>query len=138
MASIVLLEEISKSFPIIAMRQKIKSVLSLIILALFSIGSLAQQQRKTQPSIPKWVSDKGYWIIQSNIHTPLDHIVSFYNNDHVLLYKEALKGVKLNTEKRKVKMRLKKVLEAAVIAWERKKHPEPLSAEEFSLVKPVL
>jgi hypothetical protein len=109
-----------------------------MIIALISIGSLAQLQRKVQPSVPKWVSGKGYWIIESNIHTPLDHIVSFYNNDHVLLYKEALKGVKLNIEKRKVKMKLKKLLEAAVIAWERKKKPEPLSAEEFGLVKAVL
>ena len=120
------------------MRQKLKSVLSLIILALISIGSLAQLQRKTQPSIPKWVSDKGYWIIESNIHTPLDHIVSFYNNDHVLLYQEALTGVRLNPEKRKAKMKLKKLLEAAVFAWERKKKPGPLSTEEFGLVKAVL
>ena len=120
------------------MRQKIKSVLSLIILALISIGALAQLQRKAQPSIPRWVPEKGYWIIESNIHTPLDHIVSFYNNDHVLLYQEALKGMKLDPEKRKVKMRLKKLLEAAVIVWERKKKPEPLSTEEFGLVKAVL
>ena len=120
------------------MRQNFKSVLSVIILALISIGSMAQLQRKAQLSIPRWVSEKGYWIIESNIHTPLDHIVRFYNNDHVLLYKEALNGVKLNPERRKVKMRLKKALEAAVIAWERKNKPEPLTSEEFGLVKAVL
>ena len=120
------------------MRQKIKSLLSLIILALISVGSLGQSQRKSHPSIPRWVSDKGYWIIESNIHTPLDHIVSFYNNDHVLLYNEALKGVKLNPDKRKVKMKLKKALEAAVIVWERKSKPGPLSSKELGLVKAVL
>ncbi len=118
------------------MKHKIKSVLSFIILALISVSSLAQLQRK-QPSIPKWASDKGYWMLESNIHTPLDHIVSFYNNDHVLLYKETLSGVKLDPEKRRVKMKLKKLLEAAAFAWEKKKKPEPLSAEEFGLVKAV-
>jgi hypothetical protein len=117
------------------MKQKFKSVLSLILLALISIGSLAQLQRKAHPEIPKWVSDKGYWVIESNIHTPLDHIVSFYNNDQVLLYKETLNGVKLDPEKRRVKMKLKKLLEAAAFAWEKKKKPEPLSADEFGLVK---
>lgn len=117
------------------MRQRFRSVLSLVIPVFISVASLAQLQRKAQPSIPKWVSDKGYWVIVSNIHTPLDHIVSFYNNNKVLVYQEALKGVKLNVEKRKVKMKLKKVLEAALIAWERKNKPGPLSTEEFGLVK---
>jgi len=120
------------------MKQRIKPLLALIVLTLISIESLAQQQRKTQPSIPRWVPEKGYWVTKTNIHFPLDHLVSFYNNDHVLIYEETLKGVKLNPKKRKLKMKLKKVLEAAVIAWEAKKTPGPLSTEEFGLVKSVL
>lgn len=120
------------------MKQKIKSILSIIVLTLISLGALAQQQRKTQPFIPRWVPEKGYWVIETNIHFPLDHQVSFYNNDHILIYKETLRGVKLNPEKRKVKMKLKKVLEAAVIAWEAKRKPGPLSTEGFGLVKSVL
>ena len=37
---------------------------------------------------PEWVSDKGWWVVESNIHTPKKHIVYFYNNDGVLVYKE--------------------------------------------------
>ena len=120
------------------MKQRIKFALSLIVLTLISLGSLAQQQRKTHRTIPRWVSEKGYWVIESNIHSPLDHMVSFYNNNHVLVYKEVLNGVRLNTEKRKVKMRLKKLLEAAVITWEAKKKAGPLTTDEFGLVKSVL
>jgi hypothetical protein len=59
-------------------------------------------------------------VVESN--TPLDHIIRFYNNDNELLHKETLTGIKLNPERRKVKMELKKVLESSVLAWEKKKN----------------
>ncbi|MBN8878845.1 MAG: hypothetical protein E6Q24_08815 [Chitinophagaceae bacterium] len=82
-------------------------------------------------SIPKWVSEKGYWVVEGNVHTPLNNIIRFYNNDDALVYTESLKGVKLNINKRKVKMKLKQALEAAIIAWESKKG----KMEELALVK---
>lgn len=69
---------------------------------------------------PKWVSEKGYWVVEGNVKTPLDHTIRFYNNENMLVYTESLKGMKLNTNKRKVKMKLKKALESAIIAWESK------------------
>lgn len=102
------------------MIQRIKTGLSLIILTLISIGALAQEQRKMPYKFPRWISDKGYWVVETNLHSPLNHLISFYNNDNVLLYKKALTGVKLDPDKRKVKMRLKKELESAIIAWEKK------------------
>ena len=60
---------------------------------------------------------KGYWIIESNIHVPKQYTVRFYNNDQVMVYKEEVKGVHLKVEKRKVKMHLKRVLETALVAW---------------------
>lgn len=71
------------------------------------------------PATPRWVSEKGYWIIESNIHVPKQYTVRFYNNEQVMIYKEEVKGVNLNVEKRKVKMHLKRVLETAVTAWTR-------------------
>lgn len=94
------------------------------IAALLGLISLAAFSQEPDSAIPRWVSGKGYWIVESNINTPLRHTIRFYNNDHVLLYRENLEGVKLDPAKRKVKMKLKKVLEAAVLAWEKKKVPE--------------
>ena len=71
--------------------------------------------------IPKWVSEKGYWVVEGNVHTPLNNTIRFYNNDDMLVYTETLNGVKLNINKRKVKMKLKQALETAIIAWESRK-----------------
>lgn len=77
----------------------------------------AQEQQTSKSKNPRWISDKGFWQIESNIHTPGKNIISFYNNDKVMVYKEHLNGVVLNLNKRNVKMRLKKALETAVLAW---------------------
>lgn len=73
---------------------------------------------------PRWVSDKGYWVVETNVHAPLDHVIRFYNNDNVMIYSETLQGMKLNTNRNKIKMKLKKALESAVSVWELKKTPE--------------
>lgn len=86
------------------------------------------QQIKHMP--PSWVSDKGWWVVESNIHSPKQHIVYFYNNEGVLVYKEKLEGIRLKPEKAAIKMHLKEVLEASVLAWE-KQH---LLKENESLV----
>ncbi len=103
------------------MKQYFKTMMAVVVLAFISFSAFAQDE---QPVIPKWVSDKGYWVIESNIKEPLNHVIRFYNNDNVLLYKEAVNGVKLNPEKRAIRMKLKKVLEASVVAWEQKKVTE--------------
>lgn len=75
-------------------------------------------QNKPRP-VPEFASSKGWWMIESNIHSPKQHIVYFYNNDGVMVYKEKLEDVRLNPEKRKIKMQLKQVLETTVLAWEK-------------------
>jgi hypothetical protein len=108
------------------------AVLSLISMGTF--GQLTESKEGGKPKFPRWVSDKGYWVVESNINTPKDHIIRFYNTDNVLVYKETLAGVKLNPEKTKVKMKLKKILESSIVAWEKKKQRN----EEKALVKSVL
>jgi hypothetical protein len=105
------------------MNQKTKTWMAALALTFISLGSFAQEELQTITT-PRWVSDKGYWVVESNIHSPLDHIVRFYNNDDVLIYKETITGIKLNPAKRKVKMKLKKVLDASVLAWEKNRVPE--------------
>ena len=98
--------------------KKIISIAAVVAMCFISLTSFSQSQA------PRWVSDKGYWVIESTITSPLEHVVRFYNNDDILLYKESLSGVRLDPKKRKVKMKLKKVLESSITAWQKKKVSE--------------
>jgi hypothetical protein len=80
-------------------------------------------QAEKQSTVPRWVPDNGYWVLESNIHHPLDNVIRFYNNDNTLIYTETVTGMKINVKKKKVKMKLKKALESALIAWEKSKIP---------------
>jgi len=106
------------------MKQQMKYWLAIFALSLLSFNSFAQSEEQPSSASSKWISDKGYWVIESNINQPLQHLIRFYNNDDVLVYKEAVAGVKLNPAKRKVKMMLKTVLESSLLAWEKRRMPE--------------
>lgn len=93
------------------MKSQAKKIVALAALCLIIFAAYSQQKN---PAAPKWVSDKGYWVVESNIHSPMYHIVRFYTNEDQLIYTENLTGTKLNTDKRKTKMKLKKALEAAI------------------------
>lgn len=80
--------------------------------------------------IPNWISEKGYWVTESNLKSPDTCTIFFYNNDHVLVYKERLEGIVLNIKRYKVRMRLKSVLEKSIINFEANK----TIAENQSLV----
>jgi hypothetical protein len=108
------------------------SFLSLVFMGAF--GQLSASKEVKKPKFPRWVSEKGYWIVESNINFPTNHIIRFYNADNVLVYKETLAGVKLDPERTKIKMKLKRVLESSVVTWEKMKK----SNEEMALVKSVL
>jgi hypothetical protein len=101
------------------MKQSTKKWIILVALGFFAFNSFAQPVK-----IPRWVSDKGYWVVESNLNNPLDHLIRFYNNDDVLIYTEKLSGIRLDVSRRKVKMKLKKALDASVLAWEQKRTPE--------------
>lgn len=98
-----------------------KAILSLILFAVvfLSAPDTYAQFRIREAKTPKWISEKGFWQIQSNVQTPAKNIIYFYNNDKLLIYKESLNGVILDLKKRRIKMRLKRILETAVVAWEK-------------------
>ncbi len=102
-----------------------KKCLNLLVLAcllLAGTAAFAQEEEVTPaPVAPRWVSEKGYWVVESNIHVPKQYTVRFYNNDQVMVYKEQVQGIVLKLERRRVKMNLRKVLEAAVLAWEKQR-----------------
>lgn len=108
------------------MKQHVKKIVVVAILSL--IISATYSQSKVS-NTAQWASDKGYWMVESNIHDPLNHIVRFYNNENELIYTEYLKGVKLNVDKRKVKMKLKKALDATMKLYVQ--HREPAEIRDY-------
>jgi len=99
------------------------TIAGVLLCALFFSLSVSGQDEDRQPlRTPKWISEKGYWVVESNIHTPLHSTIHFYNNDHMEVYKEEVNGVKINLEKNKTKMKLKRILEQSIVAWD-KDHP---------------
>ena len=87
-----------------------------VISLLLQTAAFAQDHK---PATPAWVSDKGYWVVESNIHDSKLHIVYFYNTGGILVYKEKVEGLRINPAKRATKMLLKQVLESSVLAWEK-------------------
>mgnify|MGYP001458302736 CR=1 FL=1 len=87
-----------------------------ILAALFTCGCVAAlaQGETVQLKTPRFVSEKGYWVIKSNVKQPKEAVVYFYNLHHELVYEEEVKNKKLNIKRTNVKMRLKKTLEQAI------------------------
>jgi|SRR6478672_9801124 len=83
-----------------------------------SFKTFAQDESQPAPRPAKWISEKGYWVVESNIHTPTHSIIHFFNNNNVEVYKEEVNGVQINLEKKRTKMKLKKILEQSIVAWQ--------------------
>ncbi len=93
---------------------------------IYSIGfsqNNTDDNKFTQHKIPTWASDKGYWIVEDNVHQPLSHIVRFYTNENTMTGSITVTGSKLNIKKKKVKMQLKAMMESSVHDWAMQ-HPE--------------
>lgn len=104
-----------------------------IMCSLFVISAFAQTKVASR-RVPKWVCETGYWVIETNKHTPKLNTVYFYNNINELVYKEKVDGVVLKAKKRKIKMDLKKVLDESVFAFNQTK----ISSENGVLVMNLL
>lgn len=96
-----------------------------------TIGSLRVrgQETPTDRPIPRWVSEKGYWQVVSNIKDPKNFMIYFFNNEGVLVYHEKVEGVKLDLKKKKTLMRLKRALEQSIVAWENHGIQKPFVAK---------
>jgi len=105
-----------------------------LLAAILTLSYLVAPAQEPKHAGPKWVSEKGYWVVEGNVKTPLDHTIRFYDNNDELVYTEKLEGVKLNVGKRKVKMKLKQVLESAILAKAGKEE----SVTAVALVKSIL
>ena len=96
------------------MKKKIVQFITAGICMFISFASYSQQNDR---SMPAWVSEKGYWVIEGNVHHPLQNIVRFYNNQHVMTGMAEINTKKLNVKRKKVKMQLKSMLETSVQTW---------------------
>jgi hypothetical protein len=114
------------------MKQQVKRIFVAASFGLFVSAAYAQSDSSF---IAPWVSDKGYWVLESNIHDPMNNIIRFYNNENVLVYTEHLSGVKLDTNKKKVKMKLKKALEKTLLLCEEHKEPGAISVYVAAILK---
>jgi hypothetical protein len=100
------------------MKKYINQLLAVIVFLFIYSSSFAQDDEPAyKPATPRWVSDKGFWVVERNIYSPRNFIIYFYNNNSELVYKEKVQGVYLDLEKRRIKMNLKKALEVALLAW---------------------
>jgi hypothetical protein len=99
------------------MKSSIHFRILLILFLAASFSSFAQDEEQAGTRIPRWISEKGYWVVESNINTPYQSTIHFYNNDNVLVYREKVDGVKVNLNRNRTKMKLKKILEESIIAW---------------------
>ena len=100
------------------MKKQISTFLLAVVLCGSSCVGFAQvEQESYAPVTPKWVSEKGYWVIESNVRTPENSVIYFYNNNNELVYKEKLEGIRINWKKKRVLMHLKTVLERSIASW---------------------
>ena len=101
----------------------------LLIVTLLITASIHAQHAK-----PKWVSEKGYWVVETSGQTKNNQIIRFYSNEGQLVHQEPVANQALKLSKRKVKMELKKLLEASVDSWQASRK----SAESPNLVARTL
>lgn len=94
-----------------------KIIIAGFILWLSTVLPVAAQ--KSIYPIPRWVSDKGYWVVQKDTDSC---IVYFYNNDNQLVYRERVRS-RLHVDRKRTKIWLTKELEQAVTAWENRNDP---------------
>ena len=95
-----------------------KYIHAVLLLSLVSLSAFTQSVTAQSEKLPAWLSEKGYWVIESNVKTPKNCVVHFYNNDHAVIYREKIEGLKLNLNRKKTLMRLKVALEQALTKWE--------------------
>jgi len=100
-----------------------KKLKKIVLLAVFVICAnivIAQDEDAyIKPVPPKWAVKNGFWVIETNTHTPESSIVRFYTNDQELIYTARVDGIVLNVKKRKTLVKLKRALDKVIREWEK-------------------
>ena len=113
------------------MKHSFKISIAIAAFVFMGLSAKAQDDQGISVVIPKWVSDKGYWVVEGNIHNRQQHIIHFYNNEDRKVYQQTVMG-KFKLTKRKTLMHIKRMLDTAVVAWEQKR---PVNENLFAATK---
>ena len=90
-----------------------KTLLFAFFCLCIQVGANAQSSR-----VPKWMCQKGFWVIQGNLQSPKTSTIYFYNNEQQLVYKEQVYK-RINPDKLNTRKRLESVLNQSIIAWQK-------------------
>lgn len=74
----------------------------MMFIILLSVGPAVQAQQKTNLQTPI----NGFWVIESNIHSPQKQTIKFYNQEQQLLYQENYDRKVLKCSKKDVRRML--------------------------------
>ena len=102
-----------------------KKIIFCLTAMLFTCGLLLSAREPSHHSthsdpgvaLPAWISDQGYWVLETHRHQRRQSQVHFYDNNNRLIASTTIVNRRLNTHRRKVKMELKCMLEASILAW---------------------
>jgi len=61
-------------------------------------------------------ASEGFWVVESNVKTPKQSTIYFYNNAKVLIYKESLTGRRINIGHKRTVQKLNDVLIQSIAA----------------------
>lgn len=67
--------------------------------------------------------DNGFWVVIASAGSPGLTTVEFYDLDNHLMYKERLKDIRLDVNKRKTRKLLNHSLQTVLTTWERNRQP---------------
>ncbi len=76
------------------------------LIAMLSVTASAQEKKDT--------ANFANWVVESNVKTPKNSIVKFYNASQELVYQEAVNGKKIKIERAKVREGLNQILKQII------------------------
>ncbi len=94
---------------------KTYSKLIIAVCTFLMISSSINAQKKN------YIPAEGFWVLESNVHDKKSTIIRFYTDSSVLIYEETVNNCRLNINRKKNLLDLKKGLEEAMITWNNKK-----------------
>lgn len=98
--------------------KRINRFVFLQVLIFFASSPAIAQKGNNLPS-KKWVPVNGYWVIESNTHTPKTNIFYFYSDNDSLIYTEKIEGRRISIKSKSTLKKLKSLLDNSLLTWDR-------------------
>ena len=96
-----------------------KFLIPVLTIATYLFSQSVQAQNCPEKSPVSWACATGYWVVESNKHTPRESVIFFYNNNHKLVGREEIKNQRLKLGRKKTLEQLKTSLEQAIARYEK-------------------